>query len=420
MVNVRKRGKVFQYQFEIAPVDGVRKYINKSGFKTKAEAEKAGIIAYNEYTQTGHNFMPNTMSYSDYLDYWLKEHCQINLKYHTIQAYSNIIKNHIKPRLGFYRLSQITTATLQEFLNNLYVEKAFSKNFMKNILKVLKTSFAYATDVVGFVKENPAIKVKIPRYDVPEEDPAHIFSKEEIQMILERFENNHAFYYAILTAYYTGLRVSEVFGLTWNDIDLENKTLTVNKNILKKNQNGATHGRHISGKATTVWYFGTCKTQGSYRTIEIGDTLVNALKEYKAEQEKDKEEIFSDTFFILWKNRNRLNINVSLNSYLAGITRNLIKEKYRKLKIVYDISDFENDILNSVNMYESDRELIFDVEQKMKELKDIDIEIVNLFYYSSMSVKDIAKKLNISELNVKTRLHRIRKKIKKELNSGGI
>ena len=135
---------------------------------------------------------------------------------------------------------------------------------------------------------------------------------------------------------------------------------------------------------------------------------------------EDKEEIFSDTFFILWKNRNRLNINVSLNSYLAGITRNLIKEKYRKLKVVYDISDFENDILNSVNMYESDRELIYDIEQKVKNLKSIDIEIVNLFYYSSMSVKDIAKKLNISEFNVKTRLHRIRKKIKKELNSGGI
>ncbi len=109
-------------------------------------------------------------------------------------------------------------------------------------------------------------------------------------MILERFKNNHAMYYACLTAYHTGLRVSEVFGLTWEDIDFENKTLTVNKNILKKNQNGATHGRHISGKATTVWYFGTCKTQSSYRTIEIGDTLINALKEYKEEQEKNKEE----------------------------------------------------------------------------------------------------------------------------------
>lgn len=135
---------------------------------------------------------------------------------------------------------------------------------------------------------------------------------------------------------------------------------------------------------------------------------------------EDKEEIFSDTFFIVWKNRKKFNIKVSLNSYLAGITRNLIKEKYRKSKIVYDISDFENEPFNSVNMYENDRELILDVEQKMKELKDIEIQIVNLFYYSSMSIKDIARKLNISELNVKTKLHRIRKKIRKELNNGGI
>lgn len=135
---------------------------------------------------------------------------------------------------------------------------------------------------------------------------------------------------------------------------------------------------------------------------------------------EDKEEIFSDTFFIVWKNRNKLNIKVSLNSYLAGITRNLIKEKYRKAKIFCDINDFEKDILNSVNMYEDDRDLIFDVERKIRGLKNIEIEIVNLFYYSSMSIKDIAIKLNISELNVKTKLHRIRKKIKKELNNGGL
>ena len=105
---------------------------------------------------------------------------------------------------------------------------------------------------------------------------------------------------------------------------------------------------------------------------------------------------------------------------MARITRNLIKEKYRKLKIDYDINDFKDDLLSSINMYEYDRELIIDVEQKIKGLKKIDIEIINLFYYSSMSIKDIARKLNISELNVKTRLHRMRKKIKKELNNGGI
>ena len=43
MVNVRKRGNFYQYQFEVAPINGKRKQVTKSGFKTKAEAEKAGI-----------------------------------------------------------------------------------------------------------------------------------------------------------------------------------------------------------------------------------------------------------------------------------------------------------------------------------------------------------------------------------------
>ena len=289
-IMVRKRGKVYQYQFEIAPVDGKRKYLNKSGFATKAEALKAGTIAYNEYLNTGHSFKPSEMSYSDYLDYWMKEHCEVNLKYHTIEAYKSIIKNHVKPKFGYYRLSTITTATLQEFVNQEYLDGGYSKNFLKNILKVLKTSFGYATDVVGFVKVNPAEKVRLPRYDIPDTDPAHIFTKEEIDKILTRFSRNKCMYYAVLTAYHTGLRVSEVFGLTWEDIDFEKKTLRVDRNIVKKNQAGGTKSRHISGGSTTVWYFGTCKTPSSHRTIDIGDTLVNALKEYKAEQEKHKEE----------------------------------------------------------------------------------------------------------------------------------
>lgn len=274
-VNVQKRGKVYQYRFEVASIGGKRKYINKSGFKSKNEALEAGMKVYNNYLNTGKDFTPNTISYSDYLDYWMKQYCEINLKYHTIQAYSNIIKNHIKPGLGAYRLSQITASTLQEFVNTIFLEKSFSKNFMKNILKVLKSSFGYAADAVEFIKVNPAIKVKVPKYDVPDEDPAHIFIKEEINMIFSRFKSNHCVYYAFMTAYYTGMRVSEVFALTWDDIDLENKKITVNKNILKKNQAGGTKNRLIEGRATTTWYFGTCKTPSSYRTIDIGDTLAN-------------------------------------------------------------------------------------------------------------------------------------------------
>ena len=121
------------------------------------------------------------------------------------------------------------------------------------------------------------------------------------------------------------------------------------------------------------------------------------LEYYYKNNEFDMDRIIEDFTPYIWKNRNRLNINVSLNSYLAGITRNLIKEKYRKLKIVYDIEDFENVSLNNINMYENDRELIFDIEQKIKGLKDIDIEIVNLFYYSAISIKDIAKRIKCKD-----------------------
>lgn len=134
---------------------------------------------------------------------------------------------------------------------------------------------------------------------------------------------------------------------------------------------------------------------------------------------EDKEEIFADTFFIFWKNIERINIYSTISSYLAGIANNLIKEKYRKLKIAYDISDYENVIDGNIDFFEKDRDIVYDIEQKLKSMKQVDGEIFNMYYYSSMSIKDISKALNISEINVKTRLHRIRKKIKKELEKGG-
>lgn len=47
MISIRKRGKVYQYQFAIVSIDGKRKYKNKLGFKTKSEAIEVGVKAYN-------------------------------------------------------------------------------------------------------------------------------------------------------------------------------------------------------------------------------------------------------------------------------------------------------------------------------------------------------------------------------------
>ena len=75
------------------------------------------------------------------------------------------------------------------------------------------------------------------------------------------------------------MRTGEVFALTWNDIDFENKTIRVTKTVYYKRKNKK--GR---------WYLGTTKTEGSSRTIYMCDTLCNLLKEYKTEQENNKKE----------------------------------------------------------------------------------------------------------------------------------
>lgn len=131
---------------------------------------------------------------------------------------------------------------------------------------------------------------------------------------------------------------------------------------------------------------------------------------------EDKEEIILDTFFILWKKyKENYNIN-SLSSYMAGITRNLIKERLKMSNKNINIEQFENLKENSnIETYFEEREEINKLYENIKNLKEIDIKIINMFYYSGKSINEISVLLKISKMNVKTRLHRIRNKIKKEL-----
>lgn len=306
-LNVRNRnkGKVdaqgkpkppnWEYRFEAAPIDGRRQQISKAGFKTKKEAEIEGNKALAEYNNAGLSFEPSDISVSDYLDYWLNNYCKLNVADSTMVVYRNIINKHLKPRIGHYKLKAVTTLVLQEVINDIYLHRGFTKNFMKNILKVVKGSFKYAKVTAKLIKNNPAEDVKLPKMSV-ESNPKKIIilTKKDVNRILERFKKSPAIYYAVLTAYYTGLRVSEVYGLTWDCVDFENKQITINKIIKKIEIDGKTSEggkkRGIRGKSTARWYIGACKNNSSYRTIDIGDTLIKALKEYKEWQETNEAE----------------------------------------------------------------------------------------------------------------------------------
>ena len=149
-------------------------------------------------------------------------------------------------------------------------------------------------------------------------------------------------------------------------------------------------------------------------------TIIDNMAKYAISNE-DKEEICSDVFFILWKNTYKLDINKVLSSYIAGITRNVVKEYFKKNMVLYDISVYENNLLSydKIEFFDSNIEEISKIEKKLDSMKEIDKRVFLDFYYSSKSIKDIAKEQNITEFSVKQRLYRIRNKIKKEVKLNG-
>ena len=186
-------------------------------------------------------------------------------------------------------LKSIDVMTLQNMINDIYLQKGFTKKFLQNILKVCKGAFGYAAYTAKLIPYNIAEPVKLPKFE-PQEAKPSILSKEQMEAVLARFCGSPYQYYAMLIGYYTGMRIGEVYGLTWDNIDLENRIIHVKQQCKVKDKDALTGRKPQKGKALNRWYLGALKNNSSYRSIKIGEELTNALIEYKAMQEKAEAE----------------------------------------------------------------------------------------------------------------------------------
>ena len=161
-INARKRGKKWEYYFEIAKMDGKRKRISKGGFNTKAEAVSEGVKAMHEYQTAGTVNTPSELSMHDYLNYWIEMYCIPNLKPTTVANYKKYIRLLISPKIGKYRLATITAEQLQKLINDM-VANGYSKNTVIGIKGVLSSSLNYAVQPLHYLKTSPMAYVKIPK-----------------------------------------------------------------------------------------------------------------------------------------------------------------------------------------------------------------------------------------------------------------
>lgn len=296
---VRKRGSVWSYYFDAGKIqrkdkDGnpifddegkpeyKRNKIEKGGFATKKEAEAALAAALNKYNNAGQVFTPSEITVSEYLDLWFDQYCRMNLKYNTQTEHLSTIENHLKPQFGRYKLKALNAASIQEYVNTLKVS-GFARATVVNILSVLSGSMNYAVEPLHYIQYNPCDRVRIPKYENARQE-LHVFiPPENMKKVFERFPESSPFYIPIMIGYHTGLRISECFGLRWDDIDLENQTITVDHQIVKRNfgdvRDSLNKGRKKMDKSR--WYFQSPKTESSNRTVRFGETLAKALKAAK-------------------------------------------------------------------------------------------------------------------------------------------
>ena len=136
---------------------------------------------------------------------------------------------------------------------------------------------------------------------------------------------------------------------------------------------------------------------------------------------EDEEEMIADVFLILWKNKDRLDRKAVFSPYIAGITKRLIYRKYRELSRTIEFSQYENEMISRFNVDSivEQKEMNDCITKNLKALGDTEYEIFKKFYYEGKKVKQIAQEMNLSSSNIKTKLHRTRKKIKEILKVGG-
>lgn len=287
--------KSYEYRFEGASIDGKRKWITKSGFPTKAEARRAGLLAQQQYENIGQVVTPSDMSFADYLDMWLVDDCSVDLKQTTIDGYRKDIKNHIKPALGNYRLKAIKKEVLQAFILDMY-DKGFSLNTLSRTVGILSKSMNYAVDH-NYLLYSPAVHLKIPKNRPPKVPTRKVerdyIPADAVKAIFAKFRETSSAHIPLRLGYECGLRIGEAYALVWEDIDLDKQTLTVNRQVQWQKDSTRSQADILSANGSDAcgdgyWYFEHPK-YNSFRTISLSDNLTALLRREKARQASMRE-----------------------------------------------------------------------------------------------------------------------------------
>lgn len=216
---------------------------------------------------------------------WLFNFRINDLKPSSLERYEGIYRNYIKTSpIGKKTLSNLRATDIQNYYNALS-SSGKSANVIKTLNKALKASLNEAVKQ-SYIVKNYCDSVTLPK--VEKKDEVTIFTLEEQEFLIKSLDG-HKLKMLIVMALGTGLRQGELLALKWSDIDFDNNTVSVNKSIKLVYLVSKDGSRNSSILEQTP------KTKSSIRTIPVPSNIVDELKLYKEEQEKNsKNELYEN------------------------------------------------------------------------------------------------------------------------------
>lgn len=209
------------------------------------------------------------------MHYWLFDVKLVSgkVKPSTFSRYEGIYRNYIKDSIiASKNIKEIHSSNIQTFYNNLYYKQGFRSTQIISINKVLKSFFEFCKQE-DYILKNPCQKIEIPSdeyiADKPKEE-LEILTKDQVKKLREYFQGT-SFYLLFILAISTGLRQGEILALTWDDIDLKNRTISVNKTYKKVYEFSSDGSKYLVDKIQAP------KTKNSYRLVPISDELYSLL-----------------------------------------------------------------------------------------------------------------------------------------------
>ena len=259
-MGVYKEGKNWKVQVYYKDWQGNQKRKQKRGFRTKGEAREWERDFLQQQSQGV------DIEFGNFLEIYYKD-MDVRLRENTMYTKRYIIDLKIKPYFEKKILSEITVADVRAWQNELLTYKdkngkGYSPTYLKTVNCQLTAIFNYAMRYYN-LQDNPCRKAGA--IGKSKGEPKDFWMQEEFNAFLETVSDKPETRMAFLLLYWTGMRIGELLALTYNDINLEEKTISINKSY-----------QRLKGKDMIT----QPKTPKSIRVITMPDFLAEEFREY--------------------------------------------------------------------------------------------------------------------------------------------